>query len=214
MKEKSQAPEGGPSVMASWWTPVHLGLPQKFTEVMIAYAGSALPSTGQYTGNLRDSADGWSYPSENSGDDTDWTVTHWRPLPEHPEAYRFAGSPDAAALAAVQSPAEGDELTARSFFERWALHADPDKRTNWQIWSAAWTCAMSQPQPKGTAKPIGVEVVGVVRPGDEDGPNVEWLLEGGLHAVAEGGEAYLLVSHEPITNDDGYGEVVRVNHED
>lgn len=72
-----------------------------------------------------------------------------------------------------------------------------------------------QPDVKGTAaKPIGVEVVGVVRPGGEEGPNVEWLLEGGLHAVAEGGEAYLLVSHEPITNDDGYGEVVRVNRED
>ena len=61
-----------------------------------------------------------------------------------------------------------------------------------------------------SAKPIGVEVVGVVRQGGEDGPEVEWLLEGGLHAVSEGGgETYLMVSHEPITNDDGYGEVYR-----
>lgn len=71
--------------------------------------------------------------------------------------------------------------------------------------------AMSgDPSTKRAAKPtIGVEVVGVVRPGGEDGPKVEWLLEGGLHAVAEGGESYLLVSHEPITDDNGHGEVYR-----
>lgn len=67
--------------------------------------------------------------------------------------------------------------------------------------------------PDSPPKPIGVEVVGVVRDlgGDED-PTVEWLLEGGLHAVAEGGgEAYLMVSHEPITDDDGHGEVYRTS---
>ncbi|HEY0953988.1 MAG TPA: hypothetical protein VGE36_04475 [Roseateles sp.] len=59
--------------------------------------------------------------------------------------------------------------------------------------------------------PIGVEVVGVVRQGGDDGPEVEWLLEGGLTAVAEGGgNTYLLVSHQPITDDDGHGEVYRV----
>lgn len=60
-----------------------------------------------------------------------------------------------------------------------------------------------------TREPIGVEVVGVVRPSGEDGPQVEWLLEGGLHAVAEGGETYLLVAHEPITDDNGHGQVYR-----
>lgn len=63
--------------------------------------------------------------------------------------------------------------------------------------------------PAAPTKLIGVEVVGVVRQADDDGPKVEWLLEGGLHALAEGGETYLLISHEPITNDDGYGEVYR-----
>jgi len=98
-----------PAVSApAGWVSVNDRLPPKYTEVMIAFAGSALPSTGQYTDNKRDSEDGWSYPSENSGDDTDWTVTHWRPLPEHPEARRFAGSPDAKAMAAVQAPVTGD----------------------------------------------------------------------------------------------------------
>ena len=71
------------------WIPVSLQMPEQFTEVLICFRGAALPATGQFTGNLRDSPDGWSYPSENGGDDTDWTVTHWMPLPKHPEAERF-----------------------------------------------------------------------------------------------------------------------------
>lgn len=59
---------------------------------------------------------------------------------------------------------------------------------------------------------IGVEVVGIVKPAPtfdrgEEGPTVEWTLEGGLDAVAEGGEALLLVAHRPITDDDGHGWV-------
>jgi hypothetical protein len=66
------------------WISVDESLPTKFEEVLISFKGSTLAATGQYTGNKRDSEDGWCYPSENSGDETDWTVTHWQPLPPAP----------------------------------------------------------------------------------------------------------------------------------
>lgn len=68
------------------WISVKDRLPQKFTEVLVCFAGHPIPSTGQYTGNQRD-MNGWCYPVENNGtndDGTDPTVTHWMPLPEPP----------------------------------------------------------------------------------------------------------------------------------
>lgn len=65
------------------WVSVTERLPAKYVEVLIAFRGSSLASTGQYTGLKRDPG-GWSYPSENGGDATDWTVTHWSPLPDVP----------------------------------------------------------------------------------------------------------------------------------
>lgn len=69
------------------WIPVGDHLPEKCTEVMVAFAGQmSLASTGQYTGSAKDK-NGWCYPSENNGacdDGSDPRVTHWMPLPEVP----------------------------------------------------------------------------------------------------------------------------------
>lgn len=73
--------------MSTGWIPVTDRLPTKNTEVLVAFAGISLPSTGQYTGSRHDH-EGWSYPSENRGtcdDGSDPVVTHWMPLPPHPK---------------------------------------------------------------------------------------------------------------------------------
>lgn len=74
---------------ADGWIPVTERLPEKFTEVLVAFAGQVtLPSTGQWTGNPHDH-DGWCYPAENNGicdDGSDPKVTHWMPLPDVPQA--------------------------------------------------------------------------------------------------------------------------------
>ncbi len=70
----------------SEWIAVTDRLPQTCVEVMVAFDGHALPSTGQYTGSPCD-ASGWCYPSENMGvDGSAPTVTHWMPLPGVPGA--------------------------------------------------------------------------------------------------------------------------------
>jgi len=67
------------------WISVEDRLPEKFTEVLIAFEESTLPATGQYTGHASD-PDGWSYPWENHGDRFEcWTVTHWMELPATPK---------------------------------------------------------------------------------------------------------------------------------
>lgn len=58
------------------WTSVEVALPPKNTEVVIWFAESNIPSTGQYTGLSRD-PNGWSYPSECHL----WPGEH----PDHPE---------------------------------------------------------------------------------------------------------------------------------
>jgi hypothetical protein len=69
------------------WIPITERLPEKNTEVLIAFAGQcAIPATGQYTGSAFDSH-GWCYPAENRGsanDGEDPVVTHWMALPEVP----------------------------------------------------------------------------------------------------------------------------------
>lgn len=74
---------------ADGWVAVADGLPEKFTEVLVAFAGQVtLPSTGQWTGNPHDH-NGWCYPAENNGicdDGSDPVVTHWMPLPDVPQA--------------------------------------------------------------------------------------------------------------------------------
>lgn len=74
---------------ADGWTAVADGLPEKFTEVLIAFAGQVtLASTGQWTGSQHDH-NGWCYPAENNGicdDGRDPVVTHWKPLPDVPQA--------------------------------------------------------------------------------------------------------------------------------
>jgi hypothetical protein len=71
------------------WVPVTERLPEKFTEVLVAFAGQiTIPATGQWTGNPHDH-NGWCYPVENNGicdDGSDPVVTHWMPLPEVPAA--------------------------------------------------------------------------------------------------------------------------------
>lgn len=68
------------------WVSVQDQLPEKYTEVLVAFEGIVLASTGQYTGSIKD-VNGWSYPSENRGSTdqgTDPIITHWMPLPEVP----------------------------------------------------------------------------------------------------------------------------------
>ena len=81
-----------PTTQAEGWVSVDERLPAKNTEVLICFAESPLPSTGQYTGHAADPA-GWCYPnesyllpgeSEKLPDGGDPTVTHWMPLPPLP----------------------------------------------------------------------------------------------------------------------------------
>ena len=69
------------------WVPVAERLPEKFTEVLVAFAGQmSIASTGQYTSSPHDK-NGWCYPAENNGicdDGSDPVVTHWMPLPDAP----------------------------------------------------------------------------------------------------------------------------------
>lgn len=68
------------------WTFVKDALPPKNTEVLVAFDGIDLPSTGQYTGSVYD-RNGWCYPSENYGtadDYSDPVVIAWMPLPAAP----------------------------------------------------------------------------------------------------------------------------------
>lgn len=69
------------------WVPVAERLPEKFTEVLVAFAGQmSIASTGQYTNSPHDK-NGWCYPAENNGicdDGSDPVVTHWMPLPDAP----------------------------------------------------------------------------------------------------------------------------------
>jgi hypothetical protein len=63
----------------------------------------------------------------------------------------------------------------------------------------AQQAAPAQPQ-----EPIGVEAVAEVINTNE-GPILRWLIEGGICDIPEG--VVLLISHRPITGDDGSGEV-------
>ena len=81
-----------PTAQAEGWVSVDERLPAKNTEVLICFAESPLPSTGQYTGHAEDPA-GWCYPkesylwpgeSEKLPDGGAPTVTHWMPLPLPP----------------------------------------------------------------------------------------------------------------------------------
>ena len=65
------------------WISVDDRLPEKFTEVLVAFKDCTLPACAQYTNNPHD-IDGWCYPAENRGDGFDWTITHWMPLPITP----------------------------------------------------------------------------------------------------------------------------------
>lgn len=68
------------------WISVAERLPEKYIEVLVAFDGQSLASTGQYTGHPKDKH-GWVYPAENFGtndDGSDPIVTHWMPLPDAP----------------------------------------------------------------------------------------------------------------------------------
>lgn len=65
--------------------------PPKNVEVLIAFRDSPLPATGQYTASDRDTW-GWSFPAENDPDDCG-PITHWMPLPEHPDAALSTATP-------------------------------------------------------------------------------------------------------------------------
>lgn len=68
------------------WISVDVELPEPSVEVLVAFVGLSLPSTGQYTGSPHDHH-GWCYPAENNGtaeDGGDPVVSHWMPLPAVP----------------------------------------------------------------------------------------------------------------------------------
>jgi hypothetical protein len=74
------------AIKAAKWIPVSDRLPEKNTEVLVAFKGISIASTGQYTGHPRDT-EGWCYPRENDGmadDGTDPIVSHWMNLPDTP----------------------------------------------------------------------------------------------------------------------------------
>lgn len=84
-EEKLAAPQ--PEAQPQWIS-VEERLPPINTEVLVAFDGISLASTGQYTGHPKDKG-GWCYPSENYGtcdDGGDPKVTHWMPLPSAPSA--------------------------------------------------------------------------------------------------------------------------------
>jgi hypothetical protein len=75
---------------ATQWVDVNERKPEKFEEVLIAFAGQfSIAATGQYTASPHDHG-GWCYPAENHGANDageGWpTVTHWQRLPVVPEA--------------------------------------------------------------------------------------------------------------------------------
>lgn len=78
------------------WISVDDRLPEKNTEVLVAFAGQmSIASTGQYTSSPHD-VSGWCYPHENRGtndDGSDPIVTHWQPLPEVPAIRSSAPQP-------------------------------------------------------------------------------------------------------------------------
>ena len=79
---------------AQRWISVKDQLPEKFVEVLVAFDGLSIASTGQYTASPLD-VGGWCYPHENRGacdDGTDPVVTHWMPLPEVPTIDAAKGS--------------------------------------------------------------------------------------------------------------------------
>ena len=88
-----------PTAQAEGWVSVEERLPAKNTEVLICFAESPLPSTGQYTGHAEDPA-GWCYPkesylwpgeSEKLPDGGAPTVTHWMPIPPLPTSAEGVG---------------------------------------------------------------------------------------------------------------------------
>lgn len=87
--QSAPAPQAQPLTEVRW-IPVSERLPEKFVEVIVAFKETSLPSTGQYTASEHDH-DGWCFPSENRDWSTlEWpTVTHWMPLPDHPNEAAF-----------------------------------------------------------------------------------------------------------------------------
>jgi hypothetical protein len=84
------APDAPASTALAQWIDVSERKPEKFQEVLIAFAGQcSIASTGQYTDSPHDHG-GWCYPAENHGANDageGWpTVTHWMPLSEVPKA--------------------------------------------------------------------------------------------------------------------------------
>jgi hypothetical protein len=82
-----------------------------------------------------------------------------------------------------------------------ARYINPYTRIAWEAWQARAALA-SEPMP--AVEGITVEAVAEIVQTDE-GLDLQWLIEGGISAMAEG--CVLIFAQEPITDNEGSGEV-------
>lgn len=71
--------------------------------------------------------------------------------------------------------------------------------------AAMGDAALAARQP-GVQEPVIVEAVGTIKLDDDQEPYIDWLVEGGIHALPVG-DVLIAASGATITNDEGYGEV-------
>lgn len=72
------------------WRSVEDELPPMNTEVLVAFDTRPLPATAQLT--MHKGMRQWLWPAENDATEGEEpvSVTHWMPLPDHPNEQRFA----------------------------------------------------------------------------------------------------------------------------
>lgn len=75
--------------------------------------------------------------------------------------------------------------------------------------AADFACALAQhlaARQPGAQEPVIVEAVGTIKLDDDQEPYIDWLVEGGIHALPVG-DVLIAASGATIADDEGYGEV-------